>query len=86
MFSLINRKSLIAAALVLGVWGGSSEIAAACDAPRCYWRTVTEYVAQEVPYVRYITRYDHCGKPYQVEIVGYRTVQVPVQRRVKVCY
>lgn len=86
MRRLISRKSLLAVALLLGACGFSAGTASACDTPRCYWKTVTVYVEEQVPYTRYVTKYDHCGKPYRVAVIDYRTVRVPVQQRVKVCY
>ena len=86
MRRLITRKSLLAAVLFLGACGFSASQVAACDAPRCYWKTVTVYIEREQPYVKHVVQYDHCDKPYIAEVVAYRTVRVPVQKRVKVCY
>ena len=69
-----------------GPTGYSASQVAACDAPRCYWKTVTVYIEREQPYVKHVVQYDHCDKPYIAEVVAYRTVRVPVQKRVKVCY
>ena len=77
-------QNLIAATVIAGGLGGFPNSSSACDT-RCYWKTVTVYVDQPQEYVRHITRYDHCGRPYAVEVVGHRTVRVPVQRRVKIC-
>lgn len=78
-------KSLIAATVIAGGLSAFASSSSACDT-RCYWKTVTVYVEQQQEYVHYVTKYDHCGKPYPVEVVSYRTVRVPVQKRVKVCY
>jgi hypothetical protein len=86
MSRFFTRTSLFAAAMFVGFSGFSAGQASACDVPRCYWKTVTVYVEEQVPYVRYVTKYDHCGKPYAAKVVDYRTVKVPVQTRVKVCY
>ena len=86
MRRLVTRKSLLAAALLVGAGVFSAGQVSACDAPRCYWKTVTVYVEQEQPYVKHVVQYDHCDKPYIAEVVAYRTVRVPVQKRVKVCY
>lgn len=54
--------------------------------PQYTWKTITLYKTIQKPYVDYVTKYDHCGKPYQVEIVRYETVQIPYTKRVKVYY
>ena len=51
-----------------------------------YWKTVTVYVTVEKPYVDYVTKYDHCGKPYVVPVHRVKHVKVPVQKRIKVGY
>jgi hypothetical protein len=38
----------------------------------------------DVPFTKCITLYDHCGRPYQVEKSGVRTVEVTVRKRVLV--
>ena len=57
-----------------------------CHRPSYYWKEVTVYETREVPEVRCITKYDHCGKPYEVKVVVYRTIRVPVVKRIKVAY
>jgi hypothetical protein len=54
-------------------------------APVCHYETVTVYVPRTVAYTRLVTLYDECGRPYQAARTCYRTVQVPVQKRVLVC-
>lgn len=51
-----------------------------------YWKTVTVYVHKQVPYrvkVRYVRP---CGTVYYKWITKYRTVKVPVTKRIKVWY
>lgn len=84
-------RRLFAAAVVIGGLSLVSSTAQACGSPRsvqprCYWKTVTEYVSVEQPCVYYVTKYDHCGRSYRVKVVTYKTVRVPVQTRVRVCY
>jgi len=88
ILNIASARNLFAAALVMGTMAlaGGTASASDCHAPRCYWKTVTVYVSVEQPYVHYITKYTACGHPYQVKVVTYKTVQVPVQKRVKVCY
>ncbi|MCA9030590.1 MAG: hypothetical protein KDA66_07270 [Planctomycetaceae bacterium] len=85
-FSTIQNA--LATALVLGTLAFASGNASAsnCHSTRCYWKTVTVYETVLEPCVHYVTRHDHCGKPYQVKVVSYKSVQVPVQKRIKVCY
>ncbi|WP_298868200.1 hypothetical protein [uncultured Gimesia sp.] len=53
---------------------------------QCQYRQVTTYKYQKQYKTVYITRYDHCGKPYRVKSVRCYTIKVPVTRWVKVCY
>jgi hypothetical protein len=50
----------------------------------CGYRTITvcEYVRKPVCVT--VTRCDHCGHPYHVEVTEYRTVKVYVTKRVPV--
>ncbi|MEZ6056948.1 MAG: hypothetical protein R3C01_09600 [Planctomycetaceae bacterium] len=88
ILNITSTRNLFVAALVTGTMAFASGTASAsgCHAPRCYWKTVTVYVSVEKPCVHYITKYTSCGRPYQVQVVTYKTVQVPVQKQVKVCY
>ncbi|HCS50433.1 hypothetical protein [uncultured Rubinisphaera sp.] len=80
----ISRKLILAAMLVtvVGIGSVNNAQAEAC----CYWKTVTVYVAVTKSYTYYVTRYDHCGHPYEIARTGYKTVNVPVLKKVKVCY
>ena len=100
MKSIFNLRSLVAAGIVLGATAlGSVQSAEAGGygydnyghggysyQPQYTWKTITLYKTIQKPYVDYVTKYDHCGKPYQVEIVRYETVQIPYTKRVKVYY
>jgi hypothetical protein len=70
------------------VLGGSparaSDYGARC-APACHYETVTVYVPKTICYTKYVTLYDHCGRPYQAARTCYRTIQVPVQKCALVC-
>ena len=81
-------STLFAAAVVAGAMGvATPEIQASdCHQPQCVWKTVTVYESVTKPFVSYVTKYDHCGKPFQVKVVSYKTIQVPVQKLIKVCY
>jgi hypothetical protein len=46
-------------------------------------RPVTTYQTRYEPVVSTVTRYDHCGRPYRVNVVSYRTVRVPVMQYVR---
>ena len=52
----------------------------------CHYKTITTYEYIQKPIYSYVTKYDHCGHPYQVKVLSYQTVQVPVQKLIKVCY
>ena len=62
----------------------ASDCGAGCTSAYHY-ETVTVCVPKTVAYVRYVTVYDHCGRPYQVARTCYRTIQMPVQKCVLVC-
>ena len=88
MRQFISLKSLVAGlTLTLGLAMTSTATAGSCHhAPRCYYKTIITWKLIEEPCYDYVTQYDHCGKPYQVEVVTYKTVKVPVEKLVKVCY
>ncbi|MCA9082034.1 MAG: hypothetical protein KDA58_15840 [Planctomycetaceae bacterium] len=87
MRHLFNYKPVLAAALVLGGMSlASANVEASdCHQPRCYWKTVTVIECVERPVVKYVTKYDHCGKPYLDKVIVMKTMHVPVQKRVWVC-
>jgi len=49
----------------------------------CY-ETVTCWEARTESYTKYVTKYDHCGRPYTCEVVCYRDVKVPYKKVVPV--
>jgi hypothetical protein len=79
VLNLRNLFCLFLFSVVMSLAGAAS----ACD---YYWKTVTVYIPVEKPVVKCITRYDHCGNPYQIEVVSTRTVNVAVTKQVKVYY
>ena len=48
------------------------------------YKEITVYELREVPEAHWITKYDHCGKAYQVKVVSYHSIKVPVTKRIKV--
>ncbi|MFV0446031.1 MAG: hypothetical protein ACK5Q5_20840 [Planctomycetaceae bacterium] len=87
MRQLIRLKSFaLAAAVLIGLAVTSTASAGNCHAPRCYYKTVITWQVIEEPCYDYVTKYDHCGQPYRVKVVTYKTVKVPVEKLVKVCY
>ena len=62
----------------------SDQVASAGDYACYTWKPVTVYVTKEVPYTVYVTKYDHCGYPYQVQVTKVKYVQVAVTKYVKV--
>lgn len=51
-----------------------------------YLKKVVTYRYDYITDYQYITRYDHCGVPYQVSVPFTRTVSIPVISYVKVYY
>lgn len=87
MRPFITLKTLaIAATLATGLACTSTANAGHCHAPQCYYKTVITWQVIEEPCYDYVTKYDHCGRPYQVRVVTYKTVRIPVEKLVKVCY
>ena len=82
------KRFFILAALMLTISFASfgTSTAEAGHYPRCYYKTVTAYKIVKKPIVQYITKYDHCGKPYRVKIVTWKTVKIPYQKRIRVCH
>ncbi|MEO2018060.1 MAG: hypothetical protein ABGZ53_27220 [Fuerstiella sp.] len=84
-FSIRVLAASVALAACLAA-GAPTASAGSCHAPRCYYKTVTVYEYVRTPCIHYVTRYDHCGHPYRARLVTWKTVQVPVTKRVRVCY
>ena len=82
--SLLNLRAIGTLAAVLTALAVGSTAATACDSPRPYWKTVIAYEYVQKPCTAWVTRYDHCGRPYQTQITTYQTVRVAVERRVRV--
>ena len=72
-------------AMVLAI--GTASVVSACDPVYkkvvCY-ETVYVKVTKTVPYTKSMTRYDHCGKPYCVDVTCYKDVCVKVPKTVAV--
>ena len=89
MRHLFNLRTLVASVALTGMILMGSPVASAgdyCHAPRYYYKTVTVYESVRTPYEYTVIKYDHCGDPYAVTRIGWKTVQVPVTVRVKVQY
>jgi len=85
MMSLIRVRSLLVAGLVAGCLTLSGNANATdCHTPKYIVKTVTVYVDVEQSYTAHVTRYDHCGTPYQVRVTRHKTVSVPVVKQVRV--
>jgi hypothetical protein len=80
------RSLALAGMLGIGAVLGTGSFAAAYEPPACnyYYKTVVCYENQVVTYDVCVTRYDYCGRPYEVHETHYRTVQVPVVKRILV--
>jgi len=73
--------ALAGAALI----GASTALAGdSCHAPRYYYKTVAVYESIRKPYEHTVVRYDHCGDPYAVTLTAWKTIQIPVTKRVRV--
>ena len=76
---------MLALAVVAGC--GAAGTASACEPVYqkvvCF-QTVICYETKKVPYLRALTAYDHCGKPYPTYEVCYKEVKVAVTRKVPV--
>ena len=89
MRHLMNLRTVVASVALTGMMllGSSSGSAGDyCHAPRYYYKTVSVYESVRRPYEHTLIRYDHCGDPYAVTVVSWKTVQVPVAMRVRVQY
>ena len=80
------RNVVVALTLAGGLLVGSLAQASDCHVPRCYWKTVIVYASVTKPYTAHVVKYDHCGKPFLATVVRYKTVRVPAEKKVKVCY
>jgi hypothetical protein len=79
------RSLICAAVLAVAALGAIGTAAHASDCPPAYrYEWVLCYEYRQVPYEACETRYDHCGRAYQVNVTRYRSEQVPVWRRVAV--
>lgn len=81
-------KNLIAAAVVTAaaLFAGTQTVEAGDPCVHCHYKTIVEYKCIQKPVVKCITKYDHCGKPYEVKVVDYVTVKIPVYKQIKVCH
>lgn len=78
-----SKKFLQAFAIVgLAVAGLGSTSASACEV---HYQKVVTYVTKVEKCVETVIKYDECHRPYEVTVVTYKTVKVPVVRYVKVC-
>jgi len=71
-------------AMAVGLAGMNG--ASACErsyAPVQY-QTVTVWEPQVEAYSTWVTKCDHCGRAYRVEVIRYRTRSVAVTRRIRV--
>ena len=92
MFRSIRKLFAVAAVatVLIGISSsanaGSSCHSSSYQPAACYYKTVTVWETVSKPYVHYVTKYDHCGHPYRVRKTIWKTVRVPVTKRVKVCH
>jgi hypothetical protein len=94
-------RFILGGVMALALLAGSSLTATAseyCYRGGCKYEKVVKYVpvityeTRTEAYTKYVTCYDHCGRPYQVARTCYRTYEAPVKSVktvvcwVKVCY
>ena len=88
----MHRSTMLRGIIAAGLLGltapamaASPPRAAGSDGPRRYhYEWVTTYITRQVPYVQSRWLYDWKDEPFRVSLVGYKTVRVPVKRRVLV--
>jgi len=87
MRSRILTRIFVSAAIAITLGMGATSVSASdCYHPSYHYKTVTVYETVRKPVSEWIIKYDHCDKPYRVEVLTYRTVQVAVQKTVRVGY
>lgn len=91
--NLLNLKTLLAAAVVASGLALAAPASAGCHddyapayTPVCTWKTVITYETRQVEEFVWVTKYDSYGNPYRVKVLSYKTITVPVEKLVKVCY
>lgn len=57
-----------------------------CNHSGYYWKTITVYVCKTVPYTVKVRHVKPCGTVYFTYVTKYKTIKVPVQKRIKVWY
>jgi len=73
--------------LAMAVVFGAVAAAAACDPVFkrvVCTETVFVTVVKTVPYLKEVTKYDECGKPYCVTVIAFKDVAVKVAKVVEV--
>ncbi|WP_278465653.1 hypothetical protein [Gimesia maris] len=88
---MTNLKKTLVLTFLAGIFAvsGSSTVSAGYGYPpqrHCKYKQITSYQYQTRYQTVFVTRYDHCGKPFRVKTVRSFIVKVPVTRLVKVGY
>lgn len=80
------KKFMLAAGLAFGGFTGTAGAGEACYSWEkvTTYECVTTYVCKQVPYCRQVCKYDHCGNPYYVNETYYKSIEVPVVKRVPI--
>ncbi len=73
-------------ACILAVSAPSASAGSHCYTPKYYYKTITVYESVKKPYRYSYTKYDHCGKSYRAWGVKWKSVRVPVTKRIRVAY
>ncbi|MCR9201348.1 MAG: hypothetical protein NXI04_22115 [Planctomycetaceae bacterium] len=89
MRTFFNIRSLWAAAVLAGMLVIAAPTVSAgdsCHAPCYYYKTITVYKTVKKPYRYSYTKYSQCGQRYTAWATGWKTVKVPVYKRVRVSH
>lgn len=86
MSRLLKRIAIVTIFSTAFAMGSATQVSAGHGTPCCTYKTVITYQYVRKACISYITKFDHCGKPYRVRVVTYRTVKIAVPKLVKVCY
>ena len=84
-FACPLRSLMLTAALAIASLDMAGTTLQASDCyPTYRYEWVQRVECRQVPYTVCVTRYDHCGRAYQAEVVRYRTEHVSVWHQIRV--
>ena len=89
MRSILSLRRIASLSILAGLLAFSGQSANAGESrhrTRPHYKTIAIYETIRKPCEHTVIRYNHCGKPYTVTVTTWKTVQVPVIKRVLVVY